>query len=165
MVNIKKTRSNVRRLAVFEFLIFTISLAAFLLSAIPFGRESVIIINEWVITEVILVNAMEIRVLTIVRLTLVILSIMVMAVAICDEKLLHGGKDSNIVVKCRMFKIAMQRLEKVKENIGDNETRKEIEYNIYYELGVQAINETNDWAFEHIRKEADAPSVSVMRRG
>ncbi len=63
-----------------------------------------------------------------------------------DFSTVHGGTPEQIIAKARMFEIAKMRLDDAKVDVKASSI-------ILYELGDQAINENNDWAFEHKTKD------------
>ena len=56
--------------------------------------------------------------------------------------------------KCLMYTLALSRLDSLKETKGINEIRLwEKELEVLHEIGVQEINQNNDWVFEFIGKD------------
>jgi len=159
-VNNGKRKRNEMLLLWLKYLLFGASIAAFLLSAIPWGKDVIVVFDESAVHDLILTYPIEVTRLTMLRIGMVILNLVLMSVIIFNNKLLHGGKDSNIDAKYRMFDIAEKRIAIAESTQNFRKDLSDVKLHIYYELGVQAINETNDWAFEHIKKDVDAPDMS-----
>ncbi|MCL2712687.1 MAG: hypothetical protein FWD37_05400 [Methanomassiliicoccaceae archaeon] len=120
------------------------------------GKAIVAIFHEFAINGFVLVSSLKITGFAVLQLFIIGLTTILLIVTGIKDKLIHGGTDGQIEAKYLMFHIAHKRLriiEKDEELIEKDDARRKI----YYELGVQCINEVNDWAFEHIAKDANVP--------
>jgi hypothetical protein len=163
--NRRKSAKYGRYMMVVERSMLVISVAAFVLSMISLGEEILGSIGELMFGGIVLMFPEDVTTMTLVRVMLAVLSIVTAAIAVYSDKMLHGGSEQNMEAKYRMFDIADERINIAKESLGkkDPERFLDVKLHIYYELGVQCINETNDWAFEHMNKDMDAPENNILQ--
>jgi len=109
-----------------------------------------------VIDSHVMVAMIPITELTIIQLLIIGLSVAILIVVGIEDKLIHGGTGEQIEAKYRMFDIAQSRLQMIEKTMNPDKVE-EARRSVYYELGVQCINETNDWAFEHLVKDLEMP--------
>jgi len=101
-----------------------------------------------------LFNGSNVYLETVIKL-LMIFFVALSAYKLSEFSTVHGGTPDQITAKLRMFEIAQLRLVDAEKdprlrNEGGDLKAASI---ILYELGEQAINENNDWAFEHKTKD------------
>jgi len=134
-----------------------LSLGILLLVAASLGQTILKFVGKISIGDVLIMSSLAITQLVILQIVIIGLSIATLILTGVDDKLIHGGTGRQIEAKYRMFNIAGRRLQ-IMEDEAEPEEIDGIRQGVYYELGVQCINEVNDWAFEHILKDMSAPS-------
>jgi len=102
--------------------------------------------------DFILIPPTQMTILVLMKISMMMLVFVSVYLKGYREKLIHGGTPEQIKAKINMFNIAERRLRLI------DDTEKSSKLNILYELGVQCIVETNDWAFEHKSKDMSLPS-------
>ena len=164
--NAKIGAKNDKKLFYLQYALVAGSVAAFVFSAVALGYEALAVIEEIAAIGLIMIGELEITPLNLAQIFLILVSLYMMLIVARSEKLMHGGKDIHMDAKFRMFDIAEKRL-KIAERVyrHDKEMCADVKSHIYYELGVQCINEANDWAFEHMDKDADEPDLSLPGGG
>jgi hypothetical protein len=72
---------------------------------------------------------------------------------------IHGGSPEEIDLKIKMMEVVTERLDYVIENKGSyrSEAYGEVCKRIFYEFGVQCLEECSDWASTHVAKYISSP--------
>lgn len=88
-----------------------------------------------------------------------------MGYVIIKKDSIHGGTPHQIETKKKMLLIASKRLFQISNLNEDVDTKVKQSIKVFYELGVQSIGETNDWAFEHKTKNLKPQKQNINSAG
>lgn len=134
-----------------------LSTTALLLVFASLGGTVLSSLGEIAAGDIIFISSLNITYLVAIQMIIIGLSLATLIVIGTEDKLIHGGTGGQIEAKYRMFDIAGRRLD-IMEEVAKPDEIDDVRLSVYYELGVQCINEVNDWAFEHKMKDINAPS-------
>ena len=142
---------------ILNYILIGLAIVAILFGLTPEGQAIVYNASEVMLRDTILVSQLPITQLAILQLIIIGFSSAMLIVTGVKDKLIHGGTGEQIEAKFLMFYVAEKRID-IMEKDERQEDVCSVRRNIYHELGVQCINEVNDWAFEHLIKDIDVPS-------
>ena len=123
-----------------------------------------------VVFDVEIISEIQITMIMIIKALMIVLTASMVTLTAFREKLIHGGTPEQIKVKINLFDVASKRVETIsiekKDDTKYEALKKENDecLHVLYELGVQCIDEVNDWAFEHKAKDMSAPTTSILSR-
>jgi hypothetical protein len=155
--NSRKNRSVKKAWYVVRYSLLALSVSIFLFSLMFDGNTALYSTNGITAWNGILLGPVVLTEMSFLQLALIIFSTAMIIVIGVEDKLIHGGTSGQIEAKYRMFDIACKRLKIMQDKAGEEEIG-DIRRSVYYELGSQCIDEVNDWAFEHLLKDVEAPS-------
>jgi len=142
---------------ILNYLLIGLAIAAVLFSFTTEGQAVIHNASRVMFRDAVLISPLPITKLAILQLIIIAFSSAMLIVTGIKDKLIHGGTDGQIEAKYLMFYVADGRI-RILEKDERQKDKDGARRSIYHELGVQCINEVNDWAFEHLMKDIDAPS-------